>query len=404
MKSEYKYLILGAGVSGLCLAAKLLEAGETSFLVLEKEGEPGGLCRSAQVDESPLDIGGGHFLDVRRPDVLDFLFTFLPREEWNRFDRKSLIRLGDYEIDYPFESNIWQFPAHVQEEYLASIARAGCNNGLPMPEKFSDWIYWKLGDKIAADYMIPYNEKIWSLDLDRLGTYWLYKLPNVSYEDTLWSCRNKSHKGGIPAHAVFLYPKAYGYGEVWRRIAASLGDKILLDTPVESIDFNTLTVNGTFKAQTVINTVPWPELRHTPGMPEQVAAAIKKLVYASIRVAYRPEDPGTDAHWVYVPDRRTVHHRLVCRKNFCTGGKGYWTETNTRRIDADHVEPDRFFDNPYAYPINTVDKPRAIETVLQWCQSRSVIGLGRWGQWEHVNSDAAVAGALQLADRLLGKD
>ena len=47
-----------------------------------------------------------------------------------------------------------------QIEYIKSIAYAGCNLGIPMPNKFVDWISWKLGDKIASDYMLPYNKKI----------------------------------------------------------------------------------------------------------------------------------------------------------------------------------------------------------------------------------------------------
>ena len=31
-----------------------------------------------------------------------------------------------------------------------------------MPQKFVDWIYWKLGNKIAEDYMIPYNQKMFN--------------------------------------------------------------------------------------------------------------------------------------------------------------------------------------------------------------------------------------------------
>ena len=83
----YKYLILGAGPAGLSFANRLLEKGENDFLVLEKESEAGGLCRSEEVDGSPLDIGGGHFLDVRRPKVNEFLFRFMPEEEWDKYDR-----------------------------------------------------------------------------------------------------------------------------------------------------------------------------------------------------------------------------------------------------------------------------------------------------------------------------
>ena len=38
-----KYLILGAGPSGLTFANTLLDAGETDFLVIEKESDAGGL-------------------------------------------------------------------------------------------------------------------------------------------------------------------------------------------------------------------------------------------------------------------------------------------------------------------------------------------------------------------------
>lgn len=161
---KYKYIILGAGPAGLSFANRLLEKGETSFLVLEKESEAGGLCRSYFVDGSPLDICGGHFLDIRNCKVLDFLFRFMPEKEWNKFGRISKISINNSFIDYPFESNIWQFPIDKQVEYLLSTSKAGCNLNKKIPKKFVDWISWKLGKKIADDYMIPYNQKIFSIN------------------------------------------------------------------------------------------------------------------------------------------------------------------------------------------------------------------------------------------------
>lgn len=186
------------------------------------------MCRSTVVDGSPFDIGGGHFLDVRRPHVNDFLFQFMPEEEWDLFDRDSRIEVGSYEIGHPFEANIWQLPEEEQEKYLASIASAGCNTGKPMPEQFIDWIYWKLGDKIAEDYMIPYNKKMFGSNLNQLGTYWLEKLPNVSYEETLQSCKEHRAYGKQPGHAQFYYPKKFGYGELWLRMVDAI--KIISNT------------------------------------------------------------------------------------------------------------------------------------------------------------------------------
>ena len=121
-----KYLILGAGPAGLTFANKLKQSKEESFLVLEKESNAGGLCRSKDVDGSPLDIGGGHFLDVRRPLVNKFLFKFMPEDEWNIYDRDSRIMVNGSMINHPIEANIWQMKIESQVEYLKSIAVAGC--------------------------------------------------------------------------------------------------------------------------------------------------------------------------------------------------------------------------------------------------------------------------------------
>ena len=67
-----KYLVLGAGPAGLAFANRIKQRGENNFRVVEKEREAGGLCRSVEVDGSAFDIGGGHFLDVRRPKYWNF--------------------------------------------------------------------------------------------------------------------------------------------------------------------------------------------------------------------------------------------------------------------------------------------------------------------------------------------
>lgn len=52
---DIKYLILGAGPSGLSFAHTLKSLGEESFIIIEKEPIAGGLCRSEEVDGGPVD-------------------------------------------------------------------------------------------------------------------------------------------------------------------------------------------------------------------------------------------------------------------------------------------------------------------------------------------------------------
>jgi protoporphyrinogen oxidase len=396
-----KYLILGAGPSGLALAHTLHDQGVplSEILVLEREDVAGGLCRSAVVDDAPLDIGGGHFLDIKHQEVLDLVFRFLPESEWNRHNRISKINMFSRLVDHPYEANLWQLDFGQQLDYIESIAQAGCVRDLPVPESFASWIRWKFGERIADDYMLPYNRKIWSMDPDDLGTYWLYKLPNVSFRETVASCLQGKPFGSLPAHGVFLYPKHYGYGEVWKRMGEALGDSLVTGVNITSVDLPRRSINETWQADVIFNSVPWHHWLKWTDVDTAVSEDIAALINVSIDVDYVPETLPSDAHWIYEPDESLAHHRKLLRSNFSPGSQGYWTESNSRRSEAAsgwrHT-------NEYAYPVNTIRKPRQISRILDWAKGHGVIGFGRWGTWEHMNSDIAVKSAIRLGIETVG--
>jgi protoporphyrinogen oxidase len=397
---KIKFLILGAGPTGLSLANILLDGGveRDQLIVVEKESEPGGLCRSRMVDGSPLDIGGGHFLDVKNKQATNFLFKFMPEHEWQKFSRVSKIAIDSFLIDYPIESNIWQLPKEDQIDYLEALVKSGSVLGEPAPNNFIEWIYWKFGEKIANEYMVPYNSKIWSGSLDRLGIGWLHKLPNISFREMLESCLNKHSLGAVPAHGEFFYPKKYGYGEVWRRMGARLGDCLKLSCPVDSIDIASRAVNDRWQCNFIINTIPWTIWPKICNLPPLVEQKIEALLHNSIDVNYRDMPLSSDAHWIYEPSLACDYHRLLLRGNFIPGAKGHWTETNSLRSDPFVVPTYR---NHFAYPINTTSKIGDISYIQNWALENGIIGAGRWGKWEHMNSDVAVSEAIALSSQLL---
>jgi len=165
MQTEYKYIILGAGPSGLSFANRLLEKGEQSFFGYRKRKWSRGLCRSKQVDGKPLDIGGGHFLDVKNKRVLDFVFKFLPKKELGK-------HLAEFRHKAPWHWNwlpLWiehlaiseRWAAQISSFYFASWMQHGGENA----GKFIDWISWKLGDKSPKIIWSPITTKIWSINL-----------------------------------------------------------------------------------------------------------------------------------------------------------------------------------------------------------------------------------------------
>lgn len=399
-----KYLVLGAGPAGLAFANRIKQRGENNFRVVEKEREAGDLCRSVEVDGSAFDIGGGHFLDVRRPKVNEFLFQFMPQDEWNLFERNSVIDVNGTVVGHPLEANIWQFGVDEQIAYLESIAKAGCNQEQEMPEHFVDWIVWKLGDKIAEDYMIPYNKKMFADELNDLGTYWLEKLPNVSFSETLRSCLMHKPYGTQPGHAQFYYPRSYGYGELWLRMAEAIADQMMYGVSASEIDFESRVVtldNGEkIRAEVIIQTTPWNSFVNIHGISDEMSADVKRLKHSAIETRYVPEDLDTDAQWIYIPDKTKPYHRILVRHNFCTDSKGYWLETRKERT-SEYIENKEYhYLNEYAYPLNTIDKPQIMDKLLKAAKQNGIYGLGRWGEHSHFNSDVVVERAMKLAEEL----
>ena len=134
------------------------------------------------------------------------------------------------------------------------------------------------------------------------------------------------------------------------------------------------------------------------GVPEEYLTMISKLKSSSIVVEYVPKQLQTKAQWIYYPDRTLSYHRILVRHNFCPNSKGYWTETNLDRMTNDSEGAFRYV-NEYAYPLNTIGKQEIMKELLDYAKKKQIIGLGRWGEWQHYNSDVVVALAMKAADR-----
>jgi protoporphyrinogen oxidase len=402
--TSVKTLIIGAGITGLTYARCLQLAGDDDFLVLEAEATPGGLCRSAIIDGHVLDTGGGHFLCSRHPEVYDFIYRHIPREAFAEFGRVSKIRIGRTEVDYPLETNLWQLPEDEAIDFIIATLRNGESRGEPAPQNYAEWMRWRLGDRIADAYLLPYNRKLWGVPAEEMDLNWLHKIPNVQARDVVRACLLRASDAAfMPSHASFFYPKQGGFGAIIDAIAAPVQPRLVLDTPCTSIvrDSAGLLVNGSYRCDRVINTAPWDRI--LPGMdtPDAVRAAGTLLRHNTLQVALYAQEFTTDAHWIYVPDIDVRHHREFFIPNYALDSKpgGMYTETEISRWQPD-PRALAVYTNPYAYPIPSIGWEGGIATVLAWAREQGVHGVGRWGQWQYFNGDVCIREAMQLFARL----
>jgi protoporphyrinogen oxidase len=402
-------VVIGAGISGVSFGRLLQLAGFEDFVILEAQGSPGGLCRSQRIDGHVLDIGGGHFLCTRYSEVYDFIFSHIGKSEFHEFGRRSKVCIDDTYVDYPLEYNLWQLPDATCRKYLASLTEGG--DGEAPPANYEMWTRQRLGQRIAEDYMLPYNLKIWGVPPSRLDIDWLHKVPPVDVAAIVASCRNRRAPDGVmPSHARFYYPRHGGFQAIFDALLAPVRAHVLTDSRVVKLQRTSRgwLVNDEFKAGLVVNTAPWPLLADALADELDVENAFAKLTAAGIVVSLWTREHERDWHWLYDPRPDVEEHRQFFIGNFALDSRadGVYTETNVRRWPgwggswSSGETPVHENVNEYAYPIPLIGSAAAVADVHEYLARQGLIGLGRWGQWQYLNADVCILESMKLAHRL----
>lgn len=406
----YDYLIIGAGVTGITLCKKLREKKQ-NVIVLEAKSQPGGLCTTKNINGHMLDVGGGHFFHTKHPEIFDYIFKYLKKDEFNYFSpRVSKLKMGETTIDYPLESNLWQLPQEEQIRYLVSVVRNGESLGKPEPRNYEEWIRWKLGDMICDNYMIPYNEKLWGVTPAEMDVDWLYKIPRVNVEEVIRYCLDKKQDvNKYPAHICFYYPKKGGFQSIVDAIAKDEKEHIVLDQPVTKLQKQadgTWLVNGTYVAANVINTTPWNDLFKALGSPAELADDFAHICYNRIVISLYKKNYTENWHWRYVPDRDRRYHREFYIANFAKDSRkdGIYLETNAKRFQGEEAcfggKMIYHEETAAAYPIPVIGHKKAISRILDYYRPQRLFGVGRWGQHEYQNADVSMFEAFKFVENL----
>ena len=95
-----------------CVLSTGCALGEREHLIVEQEKQPGGLCRSFQVDGFTYDLTG-HLLHLRDDKIRNFVDSILPEDSWNFIQRRSWIYSHDMYTPYPFQANTHGLPPQV---------------------------------------------------------------------------------------------------------------------------------------------------------------------------------------------------------------------------------------------------------------------------------------------------
>jgi len=212
MESQCKFLIVGAGPTGLGAAWRLTEHGLTKqddWLLVESAAEAGGLAASI-LDEAQFTWDKGGHVIFSHYEYFDKLLDELLQDDWVSHDREAWVYLRQRFVPYPFQNNIWRLPA---DEQLACLEGLLDVNNLrhigpqEAPKSFLEWIERSFGKGLADVFFIPYNKKVWAYHPSLLSANWVgERVATVDMIKVLASVVNQKDDRGWGPNAKSLSP------------------------------------------------------------------------------------------------------------------------------------------------------------------------------------------------------
>ncbi len=443
MPSPSKILVIGAGPTGLGAAWRLNEIGHPDFLVVDRNPYVGGLAASfadAQgfIWDFAVHVAHSHYHYVDRLMESILPGGFLIHE------RRSWVYTQNTFVPYPFQYNFRHLPLQAREECLDGLMTRPPRSPSG-PANFQEWILEAFGDGIAKHFMVPYNNKIWTLPPAQMNCRWLGdRVPEVDVDRVRANIQEGRDEVSWGPNNVFQFPRSGGTGSIWNSMAKRIGsDRIRLATEVVAMDARkqiaTLASGENIHYSHVISTMPVDRLIQLAKQTSLESSA-KRLLHSQVQVVcvalpFPIPDRLRDKTWIYCPDEGSVFYRITPfsifssahtpdPNRFCSflcevatpGGTPMHPDSElAARVLGDlrqsgllEFEPEQahvfHLNADYGYPIPTLDRDDALNNILPALEAQHIYSRGRFGAWKYEvgNMDHSIIQGVEAVDHILG--
>ena len=429
-------LVVGGGIAGLA-AARTIAAAGAPFLVLEREAEPGGWCRSFRSGRYLFDMSG-HFFHSSDPGMREWV-RGLGGVSWRTVSRDARVFLRRTLTPYPFQANLHGHSREFVRECLYGFAAERIReavHGPVEPGNFEEWLLGRFGKAMCREFFFPYNRKMWRTPLRDMGYGWTsWSVPVPAFQDLLAGARGET-RTGMGYNPSFLYPRSGGMGSLVSALAAGVRDRVRTGTRVVRIDHRkriAWSADGeAFPYEAIVATAPLPDVaRACDPLPAGVGAAAGALRWVkvlSVNLGVR-NPAAAPGHWVYVPERAYPFFRvgflsnvspssapkgcvsLFVEKSFPSGARidvgaevraairGLVRMGVLRRGQSPEVAAPVLLDP--AYVVFDHAHGKASASVRGYLRGKGIFAAGRYGAWDYNGMEASMADGMRAAREAL---
>lgn len=402
-------IIIGAGVSGLSYANFCKE----DFLVLEKQNEVGGYCKTIHQDDFVWDYSG-HFFHFKNEDIKEYLLKNI-KCEIKKVNKKTKILYKNKYINFPFQKNIHELSKRDFIDCLYDLFNAEKKSG----NSFKDFVISNYGKSISDKFLIPYNEKLYSCDLDSLDKDCMGRFfPEANYKEIINNFKNADNKS---YNDTFIYPVNGAFEYIKSLLQNIKKEKILLNTKIKNINYHqkkiTLEDGREVFYNKLVSTIPFDKLLDLA----EIKYDKKKLTSNKVLVFNLGFDypATTDVHWMYFPEKKYSFYRIGFYNNILSTTnmslyveKGFKSEDDidinkeyekiiadlkkAKIINKDPISKNSIIMNP-GYCHITKESEKIIKNTSDYLLKYNIHSIGRYGKWTYCSIEDNILEAKGLA-------
>lgn len=450
-------IILGAGLTGLSCAyhlkRKIKKNSNFSFALYEKEDNAGGLCRS-EVSQGFVFDYTGHLLHLKSNYAKNLIKTLLDKN-LKRIKRNAWIYSKGTYTPYPFQANIYGLSQKVVKECIEGFIKARClKQDKSVAGSFYDWIIDTFGEGFARHFMVPYNQKIWTVHPKNMTCEWMGKfvpLPQIR-EVLIGAFRQQTKTFGY--NSYFYYPQKRGIGVLADVLSGKVQKHLFLGRQVNEICLSEKVVKFSdgqqLKYDRLVSTLPLKEMilkiiKKVPCRVKEKAGALKCNSVLNINLGINRRNIS-DKHWIYFPEKKFVFYRAGFPMNFSSsmtppGTSSIYTEIAYRKtipgllsdaggnvsgfsenmIDRkkltnrvvgdlikagilkkdDKVLTTKILNIKNAYVIYDRKYKESTRVIHKFLQDNKIYSSGRYGAWNYSTMEDAILEGREIANNLL---
>ena len=313
MEKKYKYLIIWWGITWISFANF---KKEEDFLILEWSNEVWWYCKTIKKWWFIWDYSW-HFFHFQNKEIHDLVFKNINDEDIINVKNKitSIYYKGNY-IDFPFQKNIHQLDKEDFIECLYDLFKRSNKD----VNSFKEMVVNNFWNWIANKFLIPYNEKLYCIDLDKLDKDAMWRFfPYASIDEIVENFKNSNNNS---YNSSFTYHKGWAIEYINSLLKNFDNSKILLNQKIEYIDKKAKYVRtqkwDIFYYENLINTSPLNKLlKYLNDDNSNILSSNKVFVFN----IWFNKWTSNKNHWVYFPENKYVFYRIGFYNNILWSDK-----------------------------------------------------------------------------------